>query len=115
VTEQKSRQDEKAPLVVTAEILVPSSVPDPGSVPYKDCLTFIKYKVLSVERGEYGQAELLAVHWGMKDGKLLPAARYQAGERHRLELEPFSKRPELARIMQADDTSEYELSPYWVR
>jgi hypothetical protein len=107
--------DKKSSLVVLGEVLVVSHVPEPGTVPYTECLTFIKYKVVSVESGEYEQSELLAVHWGMKDNKLTPAARYQVGEKHRLELEPFDDHPELARVMQADDTNEYELAPYWVR
>lgn len=104
-----------APLVVEAEVLLASAVPDPAAVPYSECLTYIQYRVLSVEKGEYGEPELLAVHWGMRDGVLLPAARYRPGERHRLELEPFAEHPDLARVMQADDTGEYELTPYFAR
>jgi hypothetical protein len=103
-----------APLVVQGEVVAVSKVPEPGQAPYKECLTFTKYRVVSVERGEYGKPELLAVHWGMKENRLTPAARYRTGDRHRLELEPFSKRPELARVMQADDTGAFDLTPYYV-
>lgn len=102
-----------APLVVEVEVETPSKVPDPSSVPYKDALTFVRYRVVSVERGQYAPKEILAVHWGMKDGKLAPAAQYKEGDRLTLTLEPFSKHPELSRVMQADDTNEFELEPYW--
>lgn len=103
------------PLIVQGEIVVASHVPEPGTVPYTECLTFIKYKVLAVEKGDYPHPEILTVQWGMKDNQLTPAARYKVGETHRLLLEPFDKHPELSRVMQADDTNEYELTPYWVR
>jgi len=77
-------------------------------------VTFIKYRVKSVEGGEYSGDELLAVHWGMKDGKLKPAARFAVGQTQRLTIEPFADRAELARVMQADDTNDYSSTPYWV-
>jgi len=42
----------EAPLIVRGEVLVASHVPEPGTVPYTECLTFIKYKVLAVEKGD---------------------------------------------------------------
>ena len=52
--------------------------------------------------------------WGMRDGKLQPAARFTAGQRQRLTIQPFAERKDLARVMQADDTNDYTLTPYWV-
>lgn len=101
-------------LVILGEVVKVSHVPDPASVPYTECLTFLKYKVLSVEAGTYEQAELLAAHWGMKDGRLTPAAACRVGEKHRLTVEPLSQHPELERVMQADDTGEYTLPVYFV-
>ncbi|MCC6445759.1 MAG: hypothetical protein IT210_20185 [Armatimonadetes bacterium] len=103
-----------APLVVAGEALVVSKVPEPGQAPYTECLTAIKYKVVNVEQGSYDKPEILAIHWGMRDNKLMPAARIHVGERRRLELEPFSKHKDLERVMQADDTNDYSLTPYWV-
>ena len=101
--------------VVIGTITIASNVPDPSTVPYKDCVTYIKYKVESVESGDYGGAELLAVLWGMKDGKLKPAAGFSAGQKHRLTIDPFSNYPELGRLQMADDTNEFSLTPYWVK
>lgn len=100
--------------VVVGKITAVSNVPDPSTVPYKDCVTFIKYDVQSVESGDYDGDELLAVFWGMRDAKLQPAAKFSAGDRHRLTIQPFSERQDLARVMQADDTNEFSLTPYWV-
>ncbi|MGD9497499.1 MAG: hypothetical protein AB7Y46_14455 [Armatimonadota bacterium] len=95
-------------------ITVVSHVPQPSEVPYTECLTLIKYAVERVESGEYGEKELLAAFWGMRNAKLQPAAKFQVGQRHRLVIEPLADHPELQRVMQADDTGEYTLTPYWV-
>jgi len=101
-------------LVVAAEVTKVSLVPDPGQVAYSDCVTYIKYRVIAVEQGEYQDEDLIAVFWGMKDSKLMPAARFQIGEKHRLSLDLFENHEELSHIMQADDTGDYEHTPFWV-
>lgn len=106
--------DSDAPLVLLGETTVVSKVPEPDQAPYRECLMFVKYRVLSVEKGDYKAPEIVAAHWGMKGKKLTPAARYRVGEKHRLELAPLSERPELERVMQADETEAVELTPYYV-
>lgn len=100
--------------VVVGTIEVVSKIPDPSTLPYDTCVTFIKYRVKQVVSGAYDGESLLAVFWGLRDGKLQPAARFRVGQSHRLTIEPFSEHEELARVMQADDTGEYSLTPYWV-
>jgi len=100
--------------VVIGTVTVVSAVPDPATVPYKECVTFVKYKVDSVESGDYDGSEVLAVLWGMKEGKLKDAASFSPGQKHRLKIQPFSERKDLARIMQADDTNDYSSTPQWV-
>lgn len=107
-------QAEPEGTVVLGAITVVSHVPQPSEVPYSDCLTMIKYKVERVESGDYSGGELLAAFWGMRNARLEPPARFRVGQRHRLIIEPLSKHPELSRVMQADDTNEYTLTPYWV-
>ena len=99
---------------MTGRVTVVSEVPEPGTVPYTECVTYVKYKVLSVDSGEYGGSDLLAVYWGMKKNKLMPAAKFTVGQKHKIALVPFSSRPKLQRVMAADDTDEYTLEPYWV-
>ena len=100
--------------VVIGTIAAVSNIPDPSTVPYDTCVTFIKYKVSKVVSDSYDGDQLLAVFWGMRKGKLEPAARFTVGQSHRLTIEPFADRKDLARVMQADDTNEYSLTPYWV-
>ncbi|HJN14087.1 MAG TPA: hypothetical protein QGH10_01285 [Armatimonadota bacterium] len=100
--------------VVIGTVTVASAVPDPGTVPYKECLTVVKYKVDSVESGDYDGGEVLAVLWGMKENKLKDAASFSPGQKHRLKIQPFSERKDLARIMQADDTNDYSSVQQWV-
>lgn len=100
--------------VVIGKITLVSHVPLPSEVPYKDCLTMIKYTVEDVPSGSYAEEELLAAFWGMKAAELQPAAKFQVGQRHRLVIEPLAEHPDLLRAMQADDTNEYSLSPQWV-
>lgn len=102
-------------LVVRAEVVETSKMPDPKTVPYKDALIFTKYKVLEVENGEYQEKEILVAEWGMKDKKLQPAARRRAGDVQTLSLEPLAKRPELESVMRSDDTNEFELEPYFAK
>ncbi len=101
-------------LAVVAEVTTVSLVPNPSQVAYSECVTYIKYRVIAVEQGKYEAEELLAVFWGMRDSKLLPAARFQIGEKHRLSLDLFENHEELSHIMQADDTDDYEHTPFWV-
>ncbi len=103
-----------AGLRVRAKITAVSRVPEPGEVAYKDCLTMIKYDVVSVQSGSYDGSQLLAAHQGMVDGKQTAAARYKVGQTLTLDLEPLADHPDKSRQMMADDTNEYSLEPYWV-
>ena len=113
-TPKEIEKPEEDVLIITGEVTVVSIVPEPNQVAYSECVTYIKYSVVSVDQGEYEDKEVLAVFWGMRDSKLMPAARFKPGEKHRLKLEPFEKHPELKHVMQADNTDEYELTPLWV-
>lgn len=101
-------------MTVIGETLIISSVPDPSKVAYSECLTYVKYKIISVEQGNYDKPELIVVFWGMRDSKLMPSAHFKVGERHRLVLDNLDKYEELSHVMQADDTGDYENTPFWV-
>lgn len=104
-----------APLILRGEVVTVSQVPEPGQAPYRECLTFVLYRVLSLEKGSYKDPRILVAHWGMKGGQRLPPAHYRVGEKHRLELAPLSDHPELERVMQADDTGASEYAPYYAQ
>lgn len=112
--EPKIEEQKKGDLEVIGEVILVSNVPEPDQVAYSDCLTYIKYRIISVERGEYNDSEIIVVFWGMRGSKLMPAARFKLGEKHKLILEPFSKHQELSHYMQADDTNDYKRTPYWM-
>ncbi len=112
--ELKPEEQKKGDLEIIGEVILVSNIPEPDQVAYSDCLTYIKYRIISVERGEYKDSEIIVVFWGMRESKLMPAARFKLGEKHKLALEPFSKHQELSHFMQADDTNDYERTPYWM-
>lgn len=100
-------------LVVKAEVVAVSRMPEPRKVPYRDALVFTKYKVLTVENGQYREKEILVAQWAMKDKKLIPSAQKRVGQTQTLSLEPLSKHKELESIMRSDDTDAYDLEPYF--
>ncbi len=104
------------PIVVEATVVAGSHVPEPFAVPYKDCLTYTKLRVDRVIEGDYRDAEILAVFWGMRNNVRLAAADYPAGKRLRLELVPLSKAGEdLSSARSADDLDDFDHVPYFVR
>lgn len=113
-TSTVSRSGGAAALVVTGEVIKVSRPPVPGAAPYPDAMTFTEYKVLSVERGDYKAAKVLAIQWVMRGKSLTPAARLKVGDREHLELEPFAAHKDLQQVMQVDDTDEFDLPPQWV-
>ena len=100
-------------LIVRAQLISTSKVPDPSTVAYSDSLVFSKYRVVSVEKGNYQPKEILVAQWGMKAKKLTPAARLRAGDSARLQLVPLDEMPKLDRIMRNDDTGDYDSTPYF--
>ncbi len=58
---------------------------------------------------------ILVAQWGMKDKKLLAAARNRVGQVQTLSLEPLSDKDELESVMRNDDTNEFELEPYFAK
>ena len=102
-------------LVVKAEVVATSRMPQPQKVTYKDALLFTKYKVLSVENGQYQEKEIVVAEWAMKDKKLIPSAQKRVGQVETLTLEPLAKRKELESVMRSDDTDAYDLEPYFVK
>lgn len=111
----EAKKSDSKNLVVRAEVVATSKVPDPKSVPYKESLVFTKYKIISVQSGQYKEKEILVAQWGMKDKKLLAPARNRVGQVQTLSLEPLSNRSELESVMRNDDTNEFELNPYFAK
>ena len=87
----------------------------PFNVPYKDCLTYVKLRVDKVLEGTYRDDSMIAAFWAMKDNVLLPAARYGAGQRLRLEAVPLPQSPvNLQSVRSVDDLDDYDHRPYYI-
>jgi len=100
---------------VEGRVVATSHVPKPLSMPYKDCLTYLKIHVDRVVEGVYRDDILIAVFWGMKDNDLLPAAEYRSGQRLRLRAVPLRKAPlNLQSVRRVDDLDDLNHPPYFV-
>lgn len=106
-----------APLVVQAQVVATSKAMKAGEYDGKSYLTYTKYKVLSVEKGSYQKPQIVAVHWGVNNGKTGAAAAYKIGQKMRLELEMFDKylekNPVVGTLAAADEVSDMDSEPYW--
>jgi len=103
------------PIVIEATVEATSRVPEPYTVPYKDCLTYVKVRVDHVTEGDYKDSHAIVVLWGMKDNILLPAAHYSPGHRMRVRMVPLRQATlDLRTVRSADDLDDYEHRPYFV-
>ncbi len=103
------------PVLLDGTVEAVSRVPTPFTVPYKDCLTYIKVRVVQVVEGNYADNYLIAVFWGMRDNVLLPAAQYAPGQRLRLKVVPLRQAPlNLQNVRSVDDLDDLERRPHFV-
>lgn len=101
-------------LELTATIEAVSRIPTPEQIaPYREVVTFIRYRVDKVISGAYDHARIVVAHWGMKDARPTEAAQWRPGTRQRLKTDLFDSHPELDRITQAADAHSAALEPYW--
>jgi hypothetical protein len=92
-----------------------SKVPAPGTAPYKDCLTFIKLEVESVEEGAYDRREVMAVFLAMRNDEWLPPAKYAVGDRLRLTVIPLNEADfQIRSLQRADNLDDFTLRPFFV-
>jgi hypothetical protein len=95
-----------ARIVVEARLLKTPTIPSPASIePYRHALVVHEYEVTRVVEGSLGEKRLIAAHWAIRDGKVLPDAHRQAGATGTLTLERFDAHPELEgeRVISASD------------
>jgi alginate O-acetyltransferase complex protein AlgJ len=102
-------------MVIVGTIQKLSSLPEPSSAPYPDCLTFVLMHVEKVESGQYSDDTLIAVFLGMKGNKWLAPAYYKPGDRVRMHLVPMKQAPEGIRATQrVDELNDYTHILYFV-
>ena len=101
-------------LVVKATVVAVSAVPTPAAIaPYREAITFIRYRVDEVREGSYTPRTIVIAHWGMKDGRFTPAADLKPGMQQVLACDHFDSHPSLQSVHWADDASVDELPAYW--
>jgi alginate O-acetyltransferase complex protein AlgJ len=105
----------RTPLLIEGTVVATSRVPQPFTVPYKDCLTCVKLRVDKVLEGSYGDDSMIGAFWAMRDNVLLPAASYAAGRRLRLKAVPLREAPaDLRSVRTADDLDDYSHQCYYI-
>jgi alginate O-acetyltransferase complex protein AlgJ len=78
-------------VVIRGTIEAVSTVPRPGTVPYKDHILALHLTDLTVEGGRHEEhLESLVYLWSMRDNQLTPAARLRAGDHVTLRLRPWA-------------------------
>jgi SGNH hydrolase-like domain, acetyltransferase AlgX len=94
-----------------------STVPRPGSVPYKDHILALHLTDLTIEGGEENAAlEALVYAESMRDNVLTPAARFRPGDRVTLRLRPWADvadRYEKINRSELDDPAVQLEEPCW--
>ncbi len=99
--------------IISARVVSVSALPDPGSVPYADCLMVVVYELQTAFNGLAPGARLHVVHWGFRGRKPDPAAGLRPGDVVRLQLEAFTEQTAQIQSTQlADDTGELE-DQFW--
>jgi len=110
----RMQQDARPPPVkkrVVGEVVVASAIPSPADIaPYRRALMFHEYEI--VEGARAGD-RLLAAHWAILDGHVLPDAERPVGSRHHLHLVLFDDRPELEGERVAMDHENFLLDWYY--
>lgn len=91
-------------IVVKVEVLGGSTVPEPGSVPYDDCLTTLKVRVEEVVEGRFRGGTMYVLAPGMEHGRVnRMVANPTRGAKVVLTVRPLSEMPDKQRMMTADD------------
>lgn len=63
--------------------------PEPGTVPYRDCLVAVHLESIDVLEGQSDATEVLVFIHGMRNNRLTDAARWSIGQRVELTLQPW--------------------------
>lgn len=112
-----SKGPEQQSVSLDAVVSLIAEVPEPGSVPYKDCVVGLHLtSVRAVAVGRALDPEIVVFTWGMRNDSLLPITRFKAGQRVRLEAVPWAAvEPQFGSFnrVELDDHRFLELPHYW--
>ena len=96
-------------VVLEVSVLRDAPLPTPASIaPYREGLLALEYQVLEVIDGAYPLDTIVAAHWVIVEGRVLPGAERSTHRRYRLVLDLYDDHPELEGrrvVMDADDVT----------
>lgn len=104
------------PAIVRGTIKDMAVPPEPGTVPYKDCLTALHLTQATANGAPLGSGEALVFVWGMRDNVWTDAAHYKPGQQVTLTLVPWAKaEAEVGSLNRVELSSEAALrmEPWW--
>ena len=104
------------PTHVSGVVKAVSVSPQPGSVPYKDCLIAIELGDIKADGGTFGAKKIVVFVYGMKDNQLTSANNLKPGAHVNMQIEPWAKVE--ARLgglnrVELDDADALMLDTYW--
>ncbi|HNX50092.1 MAG TPA: hypothetical protein PKL08_08015, partial [Thermoanaerobaculaceae bacterium] len=104
-------------IAVTGTVRQIGQVPQPGSVPYKDCVLAIHLDtVRTLDPAAKIGNEVVVFTWGMRDNKLEPVSGYRVGQHVVLNLVPWKEAEShygSVNRVELDDERLFLLSSYW--
>ncbi|UCE59167.1 MAG: hypothetical protein JSU63_17200 [Phycisphaerales bacterium] len=101
---------------VTGTIAAVARIPRPGSVPYPNLIVAIHLTNVQSDSPSTVEADIVVLTWGIREGKLTPAARYRAGQTISLNLVPWdsvSRRYDRYNRSELESEALWDLEVYW--
>lgn len=89
-------RESAVPVIVDARLVEASPMPTPEAIePYRRALAAHHYRVERVIEGDFDETDILVSHWVILDREVLSEEKRSEGQRFRLRIVPFEKRPDL--------------------
>jgi len=83
-------------LVVNVRLARPGPIPNPQAIlPYRHALVVNEYEILDVVQGSYADRRIHVAQWAIRDSRILPEARKNAGAAFTLAVERYAAHGEL--------------------
>jgi alginate O-acetyltransferase complex protein AlgJ len=104
--------------VIRGTIAARSTLPEPHSVPYKDCLFAVHLEEVEVRSGGAVADQVIGYLWGMRDNVWTEAAGYRVGQQVTLSVRPWEEDEVQKRFgtynrKELDDPALLLLPAYW--
>ena len=110
---------ERAAAAVRGTVTARATPPQPGSVPYRDCLIAVHLTDIAADEGSsFDGSQALVYISGMADNVWTDAAKWAQGQNIEIELVPWDDAPEAVRSSNRRDLDDDDLllmDPWWGR